>query len=227
MSCLVSLNWQDWVDRVAGPEFISWISVSGSSFALIAAAEIGDKSQLVCMTLAARYRALPIVAGASFAFALLNLLAVLFGAAVSRWIPSELVGLIVIVLFSVFGLLALFSKEDEENAETVGKSGHGIFVTTFMLIFAAEFGDKTQLAVAALSASLPPAPVWFGATLALVCTSSVGVWAGKALLKRVPIHWLHRLSGLLFLGFAAFAAWHWVPENLSSWLGRLRETVGL
>jgi hypothetical protein len=55
---------------------------------LIALAEIGDKSQLVCMTLAARHRGLPVVIGAIAAFAVLNLLAVLFGAAVAAWLPG-------------------------------------------------------------------------------------------------------------------------------------------
>lgn len=58
----------------------AWLSPLGSTFILIALAEIGDKSQLVCMTLAARHRGVPVVLGAALAFALLNLLAVLFGA---------------------------------------------------------------------------------------------------------------------------------------------------
>ncbi|MFC2028270.1 TMEM165/GDT1 family protein, partial [Chloroflexota bacterium] len=57
------------------------LATAGSSFGLIALAEIGDKSQLVCMTMAVRHRALPVLLGAIFAFSLLNLLAVLFGAA--------------------------------------------------------------------------------------------------------------------------------------------------
>lgn len=221
MSCLLPSHWQEWVLDAAGKEALRWLSVSGSSFALIAAAEIGDKSQLVCMTLAGRYRALPIVAGASVAFALLNLLAVLFGAALARWIPPDVLGLSVIVLFTAFGVKALLAGDEDDDGEGVEKSDHGIFVTTFLLIFAAEFGDKTQLAVAGLGATLPPIPIWVGATIALAGTSAAGVWAGKAFLRHLPVHWLHRLSGLFFLGFAAFAARQWVPEHLDTLVGRI------
>jgi len=215
MACLFSFDILPWIERARlSPAVMHWVTASSSTFALIAAAEIGDKSQLVCMTLAARNRAWPIVLGASFSFALLNLLAVLFGAAVARWIPGHVVAAAVALLFAVFGLRALLTKEDEEEVGAVRRSGHGLFATTFLLIFVAEFGDKTQLAVAALGATLPPTPVWTGGTLALVMTSALGVWAGRAFLRHIPLHLLHRLSGILFLGFAGFAAWRSLPEGL-------------
>jgi len=216
VACLTSIDFSQWAEKVRlSPELVRWGTASASTFALIATAEIGDKSQLVCMTLAARYhRTWPILLGASAAFALFNLAAVLFGAAVSRWVPESVVAVAVVLLFTAFGLRALLAKEEVENARIAQKSAHGIFMTTFLLIFAAEFGDKTQLAVAGLSAAIPPAPVWVGATLALVMTSALGVWAGRTLLQRIPLHWLHRLSGVLFLAFAAFAAWRFVPQEV-------------
>lgn len=226
MSCLFSLDWPGLLARLKpSAELAQWGAVSASSFGLIAAAEIGDKSQLVCMTLAARHRALPVVLGAVAAFAALNLAAVLFGAAVARWVPEWAVGAAVAVLFAAFGLRALLAGEEDGDGEVREKSGHGVFAATFLLIFTAEFGDKTQLAVAGLGASLPPAPVWAGGTAALAATSILGVWAGRALLRRIPLHWLHRLSGVLFLGFAAYAAWHVLPDLLA-YLGALRQRFG-
>lgn len=223
MSCLLSLDWPGLLAKAKpSAELIQWGTVTASSFGLIGAAEIGDKSQLVCMTLAARHRGLPVVLGASAAFALLNLAAVLFGAALARWVPETVVGATVAVLFAGFGLRALFAQEEDEDAGLKEKSGHGVFVTAFLLIFVAEFGDKTQLAVAGMSAALPPAPVWLGGTLALAMTSVLGVWAGRALLSRIPLHSLHRFSGVLFLGFAAYAAWRLLPEDL---LARLADYV--
>ncbi|QSA97137.1 TMEM165/GDT1 family protein [Methylococcus sp. EFPC2] len=215
MSCLLSFDWSSLLERVRPPrEWVEWGGVSASSFGLIVAAEMGDKSQLVCMTLAARYhRALPIVAGATAAFAMLNLAAVIFGAAVARWVPEFVVGAAVAVLFAFFGLRSLLAAEEDEDGEETVKSGHGMFLTTLLMIFAAEFGDKTQLAVAGMGAAFPPTPVWLGATLALATTSALGVWAGRTLLRRMPVHLLHRLSGVLFLGFAAFAAWRLLPEG--------------
>jgi putative Ca2+/H+ antiporter (TMEM165/GDT1 family) len=183
------------------------VSVSMSSFVLIALAEMGDKSQLVCMTLAARHRHWPVLLGAALAFLLLNLLAVIFGAALADWLPQNLVMVLVALLFAGFGIHSLLASDDEQDAEVDEKPGHGIFLTTLLLIFVAEFGDKTQLAVAALAGRLDPVAVWVGASAALIAVSALGVWVGRTLLKTLPVVWLHRFSGVLFLGFALLAIW--------------------
>ena len=97
----------------------AWFSSGGAAFLLIALAEFGDKSQLVCMTLAARHRGLPVVLGAIAAFAILNLLAVLFGAAVAAWLPAWVITLAVAVLFAVFGISALRYEEEDEDEEDI------------------------------------------------------------------------------------------------------------
>ena len=217
MSCLLSIDWPGLLEKARpAPALAEWAAVSASSFGLIAAAEIGDKSQLVCMALAARHKARPVLLGAVAAFALLNLAAVLFGAALARWVPAWALGAAVALLFAAFGLRALLAGEEDEDGEAQEKSGHSVFATAFLLIFTAEFGDKTQLAVAGLGASLPPGPVWLGGTLALAATSLLGVWAGRALLRRMPLRSLHRFSGVLFLGFAAYAAWRVWPADAAA-----------
>ena len=183
------------------------ISALLASFSLIGLAEIGDKSQIVCMALAARHRAWPVLCGAITAFLLLNTLAVVFGAAVAAWLPESLVAGAVALLFAAFGVQALLSKADDQTDTVADSSGHSIFLTAFLLIFVAEFGDKTQIAVAGLAGSLAPLPVWVGASIALVAISALGVWVGRTVLQRVPAVWLHRLGGVLFLAFALVAAW--------------------
>lgn len=183
----------------------AWLSSAGATFLLIALAEIGDKSQLVCMTLAARHRGLPVVLGAVAAFAILNLLAVLFGAAVAAWLPEWVVTLAVAVLFAWFGISALRFEEEDDDEEIAEKPGHGIFATTFLMIFLAEFGDKTQIAVAGLGSTADATATWVGATLALTTTSILGVFAGRRLLNRLPLHWIHRISGVFFLLLATLA----------------------
>jgi putative Ca2+/H+ antiporter (TMEM165/GDT1 family) len=189
--------------------FYDWFAITTSTFALIALAEIGDKSQLVCMTLAARHRPWPVLSGAVIAFAFLNLLAVFFGAGVAAWIPEHITAAIVSLLFAVFGIHALRADgDDSEDVEDVKERGrHGILLTTLTLILAAEFGDKTQIAVAGLASTLPALAVWAGATLALATVSGLGVWAGSTLLKRLPTHWMHRTGGVIFLLFSLLAAW--------------------
>jgi len=182
-----------------------WLSSSGTTFLLIALAEIGDKSQLVCMTLAARHRPAPVIIGAIAAFAVLNLLAVLFGAAIAVWLPEWLVILTVALLFAVFGINSLRYRAEEEDESIEEKTGHSVFGTTFLLIFLAEFGDKTQIAVAGLGSTSNASAVWAGATLALAATSILGVIAGRKLLHKLPLVWIHRISGSFFLLLAALA----------------------
>ncbi|MGB4064707.1 MAG: TMEM165/GDT1 family protein [Azonexus sp.] len=183
----------------------AWLSSAGATFLLIALAEIGDKSQLVCMTLAARHRGLPVVLGAVAAFAFLNLLAVLFGAAIAAWLPEWVVTAAVAVLFGFFGISALRFEEENDDDDIEEKPGHGIFATTFLMIFLAEFGDKTQIAVAGLGSTADATATWVGATLALACTSILGVVAGRRWLNRLPLHWIHRISGVFFLLLALLA----------------------
>jgi putative Ca2+/H+ antiporter (TMEM165/GDT1 family) len=170
-----------------------------SSFTVIVLAEIGDKSQLVCMTLAARYRPWPVLLGAIVAFAILNSIAVLFGAAAAQWLPENVVLGIVGVLFLLFGVHALRHANEQEQAVDANRGSHGLFLSTLLLITVAEFGDKTQIAVAGLSSTSDPYAVWLGATLALALTSALGVWAGRLIMQRISVSLLHRISGGLFI----------------------------
>jgi len=189
---------------------INWLNVittSSSSFLLIFAAEIGDKSQLVCMALAARYRAAPVILGSILAFLLLNSLAVTFGVAIANWLPEVLVSAAVAILFAAFGVHALQIKEDLNNEKVAIRSDGSILLGTFLLITMAEFGDKTQLAVVALSSTSLPIAVWLGSTVALIATSALGVWAGRTILQRIPITLLHKISGIIFILLAIFASY--------------------
>lgn len=183
-----------------------FLVTASTTLGLVALAELGDKTQLVCMTLAARHPPAPVLLGAISAFALLNLLAVLFGAAVAAWLPQWLVAAAVAVLFAIFGWRA-FREAGEEAADIREPDGRSVFLSAFALIFLAELGDKTQLAVAGLAGTGAALPVWIGGTLALAATSALGVWAGQTVLRRLPMYLLHRLSGGLFLLLAVIAGW--------------------
>ena len=183
-------------------------ATASTSFILIAAAEIGDKSQLVCMTLASRHRAAPVLLGAIIAFSFLNVLAVLFGAAIASWIPDYIVSATVAILFAIFGIHSLLVEDEQEEDDIIEKSGHSIFFTTFLLITVAEFGDKTQLAVVALSSTSLPIAVWIGASCALAFTSALGVLAGRTILQKCPLTLLHKTSGVIFLILAILAGYN-------------------
>lgn len=225
MACNVIAEVSAWAERTMPA--IDWVknwAVAVTSFSLVAAAEVGDKSQWVCMALAARHRHWPVLLGAVAAFALLNGIAVAFGAAAGHWLPERAVAGAVAVLFAGFGIRSLRVREDADDETVEEKSGHGIIATTFLMIFLAEFGDKTQIAVAGLGAAESAVPVWLGATLALASTSALGIWAGRTLLQKISRRTLHRVGGILFIGFALFAASKAVPPELwSEWVLFLEE----
>jgi len=83
---------------------------------------------------------------------------------------------LIAVLFGVFGIHALCTRNEGDSEEIEERPNHNIFFTTLLLIFVAEFGDKTQIAVAGLASSMATFPVWLGATTALVLVSILGVW---------------------------------------------------
>lgn len=183
-------------------------SIALSTFGLVFVAEMGDKTQLMTMTLAHRYRPLPVLAGAFAAFALLNALAVLVGEALFRYVPRDAVLLCAGALFLAFAWKSW--HDGGEGGEAGGSTARrgGVFVASFVLIFVAELGDKTQLAMVALAASLGSVQsVFVGGTLALWLVALIGVAVGRTVLTRIPSRIVHRAAAVMFLvfGIAAIA----------------------
>jgi putative Ca2+/H+ antiporter (TMEM165/GDT1 family) len=181
-------------------------SIIISAFSLIFLAEVGDKSQLLAMSLAHRYRPLPVIAGTFLAFTLLNILAVWAGQAIFQWISPEIVLLAAGALFLFFGYRAWKEADEADTEEKPGRATKGAFTTSFTMIFLAEFGDKTQLAMIALVAGTGELwPVFIGGTLGLWAVSLVGILFGSAVLRRLPKHWVHRAAAVMFVAFGVLA----------------------
>jgi len=166
------------------------LSIILSSFALLFLAEMGDKSQLLAMTLAHRYRLLPVIAGVLLAFLVLNLLAVLVGEALFHYVPQYVVLLVAGLLFLFFGWRSWLDANQDEQTDEEPTGGKGAFLSSFALIFVAELGDKTQLAMVALVAGTGQIwSVFVGGTLALWSVSLIGIALGSTVLRRVPKAW--------------------------------------
>lgn len=181
------------------------LSAATSAFLLLFLAELGDKTQLMTMTLAHRYPAKPVLAGVFAAFLVLNLLAVLVGAALYRFLPEQAVLLGAGVLFLWFAWRS-WREGDNDDENPLDTNNRGAFLTSFTLIFVAELGDKTQLALIALAASSGAVwSVFAGGTLALWTVSAIGVALGSTLLRRVPKQVMHRVAAALFAIFGAIA----------------------
>lgn len=176
-----------------------------SSFLIIAAAELGDKTQLLVLGFVSRYPVWEVIGAVSLATALLMFLAVAFGGAINYYLPPFYVQLFAGMLFILFGLWTLFGKEKEEDGK---KSRGNPFWMIFSTFFLAELGDKTQLATFALSAQYgAPLLVWLGATLGMVGVNVLAALLGKWIKRFLPgnsIKWLGAsifiLFGLITLG---------------------------
>ena len=182
------------------------LSIAVSAFSLLFLAEMGDKSQLLAMTLACRYRTTTVIAGTFAAFAVLNLLAVLVGQALFASLPQ---GWLLATAGALFLIFAYRSWQDSDGEDDTGadcQPERGGLVTSFLLIFVAELGDKTQLAMVALVAGTGDLwAVFAGGTLALWTVSLLGILFGAALVRRLPTRWVHRGAAVLFTAFGLLA----------------------
>jgi putative Ca2+/H+ antiporter (TMEM165/GDT1 family) len=182
------------------------ITVFFSAFLLLFLAELGDKTQLATMMLAHRYPVKPVIAGAFLAFGLLNALAVLVGKSLFRFVPQEMVLIAAGGLFLVFAYRSWREALEEEAVQDIKSERSSAFMASFSLIFLAELGDKTQLAIIALSAGTGDAwAVFVGGTLALWSVTLLGALLGSTLLRRFPKKWMHRTAAVLFLLFGLLA----------------------
>lgn len=156
------------------------------------------------MALATRYPWKKIFFGLALAFALLNVGAVAVGRALFAYVPPFWVAVGSGALFLFFGVKTLIDNSGEEEEEAIRKGNP--FMVAFSMIFLAELGDKTQLATAGLAAQHDaPLEVFIGATLSLWLVSLLGIFLGKQLTRYVPMKWIHRFAGCLFLLFGALA----------------------
>ncbi len=181
-----------------------------SVFGIVFLAELGDKTQLTAMTLATHYPWKKIFIGIASAFALLNLAAVFVGKSLFAFLSPFWIQLLSASLFLFFGINSLLEKdfdEHEEEDEERRFARRGPIATAFFMILLAELGDKTQLVTASLAAQQSPLVVFLGSTLALWSVSLMGIFLGRQITRFIPLFWIHRAAGVLFLIFAGHNIW--------------------
>jgi Ca2+/H+ antiporter, TMEM165/GDT1 family len=187
-------------------------SVVLAAFVLILPVELPDKTLFATLVLATRFPPLPVFVGVGAAFGLQVAIAVTAGSLLSL-LPGALVSAVVAVLFLV-GALLLFREarkgaEDEEAAAQARENTSFVRAAaiSFGVLFAAEWGDLSQLATAGLAARYAePLSVFVGAWAALLVISGLAAFLGRKLADRLPVVLLHRIAAVLFLVFAIVAA---------------------
>ena len=183
------------------------LGISLATFAVVFPAELPDKTTLATLVLATRYRPLPVWAGAAAAFLAQCALAVAAGGLLSR-LPDRVVSGVAAALFAAGAVLALrHSADDDDVGETAtARSARRIAGIAFVTMFVAEFGDFTQLATASLAARYAaPAEVFAGAWLALVCVSGLAAFAGRGLLRVVPVRAVRLVAAAVFATVAVLS----------------------
>ncbi len=177
-----------------------------SSFLLVAVSEMGDKTQLLAFSLATRYRRPWVVmAGILVATVLNHSLAAGVGAWVSAQVPPRVMAGILAATFIGFGIWTL---EPDTLDEERGPAGLGPFLTTTVLFFLAEMGDKTQLATVALAARYRSLVlVTAGTTLGMLVSDGLAVFLGEKLATRVSMKAVRRVAAGIFLVFGLLSLW--------------------
>jgi Ca2+/H+ antiporter, TMEM165/GDT1 family len=168
------------------------------STAVVAIAEIGDKTQLLAIILAAKFRRpWPIVWGILAATLANHALAASFGWLVSRWLSGSIFQAIVGVAFLAMAGWALIPDKEDEDA--AGRSRGGVFLTTLVAFFIVEIGDKTQIATSLLAARFNEiALVTAGTTLGMMLANVPAVFLGEAATRIVPLKVVRIAAAAIF-----------------------------
>ena len=180
------------------------------STGIVALAEMGDKTQLLSLVLAARFRKpWPIVLGILVATLANHALAGAVGSWVTTVLGPQVLRWVLGLSFIAMAVWMLIpDKLDDEDGDEAPRMG--VFMTTVVAFFLAEMGDKTQIATVMLAAQYQAwAWVVAGTTLGMMIANAPVVWLGDAITRRVPIRLVHLVSAVIFAVLGALALLGW------------------
>ncbi|PZN92514.1 MAG: hypothetical protein DCF31_16035 [Alphaproteobacteria bacterium] len=184
-----------------------------TSGGIVALAEMGDKTQLLAIVLACRFRrAGPVIAGIFVATLANHALAAWAGAALAAWFDGPLFRYAVAASFIAMAAWTLVpDKIDVEDTPP----RHGAFLTTLIAFFIVEIGDKTQVATIALGARFHDVvAVAIGTTLGMMAANVPAVLLGQKIIARVPLRTVHVAAAVVFLGLGL-----WLAAQTAGWFG--------
>ncbi len=172
------------------------------SFAIIFLAEMGDKSQLMALAFATRYRAITVLVAITVATLLVHAGSVVVGTVFALALPTDLIQVAAGAAFLAFAAWTLRGDElgadDEARAH---RSGRWALLTIGTAFFLAELGDKTMLATVTLATTEEPWGTWLGSTFGMVAADAIAVVIGAAIGTRLPERWVKLFASGAFVLF--------------------------
>jgi len=157
------------------------------SFGVVFLAELGDKSQLMALAFASRYRALTVLVAVTLATLLVHAGSVVLGSAFAFALPAQLIQVAAGLAF--LGFAAWTIRGDalgEDDESRVRQTGRWALLTIGTAFFLAELGDKTMLATVTLATTEEPVGTWLGSTAGMVAADAIAVLVGAVLGTRLP-----------------------------------------
>jgi putative Ca2+/H+ antiporter (TMEM165/GDT1 family) len=193
------------------------------SFGVVFVAELGDKSQLMALTFATRYRALPVLVGITIATAVVHAVSVAVGYGLGAALPTGWIALVAAVAFFGFGAWTLRGDTltDDEQVKAERSTGSAV-VAASVAFFLAELGDKTMLATITLATQYGWFGTWAGSTLGMVAADALAIVVGRQLGRHLPERTIkYGAAGL----FTLFGVWLLVDAFGQRGAGSPTETI--
>jgi len=188
------------------------MSVYLASVIFVVLAEMGDKTQLLAMAFASRYRWQTVLWGVFVATLVNHFLAVVAGSYLARFVPMQYIQIAASASFILFGLWTIRGDTLEGEDKRFNFSP---FWTVAVAFFFAEMGDKTQLATVALATKYSNIiVVWFGTTTAMIIADAIGIIIGIVMGKKIPERFVKWFAAIIFMLFGAIGLYQYLPKNL-------------
>lgn len=188
------------------------MSVYLASVIFVVLAEMGDKTQLLAMAFASRYRWQTVLWAVFVATLVNHFFAVVAGSYLTRFVPIQYIQIAASASFILFGLWTIRGDTLEGEDRRFNFSP---FWTVAVAFFFAEMGDKTQLATVALATKYSNIiVVWFGTTTAMIIADAIGIIIGIVMGKKIPERFVKWFAAIIFMLFGAIGLYEYLPKNL-------------
>jgi putative Ca2+/H+ antiporter (TMEM165/GDT1 family) len=174
------------------------------SFVVIFLAELGDKSQLMALAFASRYRAMTVLVAVTLATLLVHAGSVLVGSAFALALPTAAIQVAAGLAFFVFAAWTIRGDElDDDDTRRAQRTGRWAVLTIGSAFFLAELGDKTMLATITLATTEEPWGTWLGSTAGMVAADAIAIALGAFLGTRLPERAVRLFAAASFVVFGA------------------------